>query len=335
MNELMRLIDRAVTPFGFRVRPAQAHHLLPPAQVADALAAAAADDAWRALDRPGAGAAPVRPDHRLDALTVFVRSCLRRNRNVKERPPPVDAPKHETILRCLASLARAIAELRAAERVAALKVVVLDDRSDPPLRAAVEAVMAHRGEPIELVTPETTGAGGSLHETFRRAAAENALVYVAEDDYLHEPSALVEMVDLYLDLAAKTGRHLILHPQEHIQLYHSYYPSYLFATATRHWRTTSHMTHHLFLHGTVVRDLWPNFDNTRFVGNRKKRRLGAERRTTNRLFATLAGLSPLPPLAVHFQTADLLPPVYDWRPLWDASDLPAGVRARLDASDHP
>lgn len=320
MNELLRVLDRMLKPTGYRLRKVGRYHLLPVRELLDGLDEDALRGAAELFDR----VTPTANPDRVDRLIVCVRTCLRADRIAAAQPRLGGRPLDETMLRCLASLARSIRIAQAAPQPVPheVRIVVFDDRSDPVYQARIEAVLAESGAPVELRSTRAPGQGASMHEQFAWGAEQDALLYFCEEDYLHEESAIAEMCDFYRRIFAETGRHIILHPQESVTCYKRFYPSYLLRTDHRHWRSTSHMTHTLFTHGRVVRDYWRYFENTRFVGNRKKRRLGAESRTTNLLFRHVPGFCPIPPLAVHFQFDGTLPPFYDWRPLWERTPLP-------------
>jgi hypothetical protein len=123
-------------------------------------------------------------------------------------------------------------------------------------------------------------------------------------------------------MAAASGSHLLLYPQEHPVLYANHYPSYIVQGKDGHWRSMSNATHTFLTHGSVVARYWDYFENTKFVGDRKNRRKGSEDRTTNKLFRHIPGFSPLKPCAAHLQFESLLPPYFDWRPLWEQSAPP-------------
>lgn len=115
----------------------------------------------------------------------------------------------------------------------------------------------------------------------------------------------------------QTGSHILIHPQEHELIYSQFnYPSYILLGENRRWRTMSNATHTFFTHGSVVREFWDYFENTKFVGVKEKRHLGSEKKTTDQLFKHIPGFSPIPAVAVHFQTEECLPPFFDWKELW-------------------
>ena len=313
MNELLRLIQKSLRPFGYDIRKRGTYNLLP----FKSLETFPDLDQMRAdLEYNGGGER--KAESNLDHLKIIARTCIRDDRNVKAHNALTQASLEETITRCLRSL---VVSVNAALREPAkpqITVIVLDDHSDALYVEKIRGILQPLNCHWSIETTATRGQGASLHEQFTRAKGDDALYYFCEDDYLHEESAVHEMWAFYKHIYTFTRRHLVLHPQESESMYGSaHYPSYLLLSPTRHWRTASHATHVLFTHGHVVRDEWDCFENTKYVGNKKKRRLGSESRTTNRLFDKMPCLVPIPALAGHLQLAQSLPPFFDWRKLWD------------------
>lgn len=326
MNDLLRAIDRLLLrPFGYRIQRARQVNLRPIDRLRglddlDDLDSLAAGKLL--FDRDETAPAP-------RALTVYLRTCLREPRRSR-RHDLVDDPLEVVVATCVASLVASVNRAAETAGLAELRVVVDDDRSDSDARATLEAVLGRLSVPWEIRTPAETRAGPVMHAQFREAAGADRLVYFVEDDYLHAPEAVSALVGFYRQVHCATGGQLVLHPQEQRVLYDRHYPSWLVLGADRRWRTTRHMSHTLFTHGRVVADHWRFFENTRYVGHGPKRRRhkGAERRTTNRLMTRLPGFCPIPALAAHFQAENLLPPFFDWRPLYAANRVaPADGRS--------
>ncbi|MBB4264612.1 hypothetical protein [Roseospira visakhapatnamensis] len=313
MNDALKLLDRLLLrPFGYRITRSGQVNLRPLAHPErlrdpDSLLAAKA-----LFDRTGNAPAPV-------ALTVMARTCLRDPRRAR-RHDLVDDSLETVVRACLGSLVASVNHAAEAAGLEDLRVEVDDDHSDADARALIEATLSRLTVPWTLRTAEVTKAGPVMHAQFKRAAGADRLIYFVEDDYLHQPEAVASMVGFYRQVHAATGGHLMLHPQEQRVLYTRHYPSYLVMGADRRWRSTGHMSHTLFTHGSVLRDHWTHFENTRYVGHPKRRvaHQGAERRTTNRVLDVLPGFCPVPALAAHFQAEGLLPPFFDWRALYDA-----------------
>lgn len=316
MNEILRLLQRSLRPFGYDIRRRGTYNLLPFKGLSPK---AGLDGVRRAFDYDGG------PERcavgNLDLLKIVYRTCLNHDRNLKASLRVSQAPLVDTVERCFYSLVRSVNAALKEKDGPRIEVLVLDDHSDADLLARIENVAAKLKVPWKIQTTEETGQGASLHEQFALAAKDDALYYFCEDDYLHEKQAIYEMAAFYKQIFQATRRHLILHPQEHETLYDRFfYPSYLLLSPYRHWRTVSDATHQLFMHSFVVRDYWAYFENTKFVGNKKKRKLGSEAKTTNRLFDHLPCFSPIPALAAHMQAPHVLPPFFDWRKLWAECD---------------
>ena len=313
MNEFLRLLDRfVVRPQGYRLRRWEQVTLQPLQKLMSHDEA----EALRAVETMFDGEVPAPAPGRLH---VYLRACLRQSRNTRPHDIVPDRPLEQVILGCVASLVRAVNHAAVHSGVADIRVTAADDHSDPASLARLEQVLSGLTVPWSLETPDATGSGPTMLRQFTATAGEDGLVYYVEDDYLHEETAVTEMVRFYAGLRKATGGEVILHPQEQACLFSRPYPAFILCGEHRRWRTTSHMSHTLMLHGTVVRDHWECFENTKYMGTRK-RRLGSERRTTNRLFRTIPGFCPMPALAAHFQSPDTVPPFFDWRPLWSAND---------------
>jgi len=316
MNEFLRIIQKSLRPFGYDVRKRGTYNLLPFKGIP---AAPELDRVCRDFDYDGGAERKI--DSNLDVLKIVYRTCLNHARNEKASERVSQTPLVDSVERCFLSLVKSVNAALAEKDAPRIEVLILDDRSDADLLARITNIAGRLKCPWKTKTTETAGQGASLHEQFALARNDDALYYFCEDDYLHEPRAIYEMVAFYRQIFAATHRHLVIHPQEHESLYNKFfYPSYVVLSPFRHWRTASDATHQLFMHAHVVRDYWDYFENVKFVGTGKKRQLGSEAKTTNRLFAHLPLFEPIPALAGHLQSAHVLPPFFAWRDLWAAND---------------
>ena len=257
-------------------------------------------------------------DANLDHMIVYLRTCTRANRNIDAKPRLTGASMEENTLRCINSL---IGAMNNAASLGKIELVVLDDRSDDDAVEKIKAICSKANFPWTLDQTQTTGQGASLHEQFSKGKEQNALLYFVEDDFLHEAEGLKSAWSFYKQIYKDFKSHSMIHPQEHADLHKKLYPSYIVAGPDRHWRTMRHATHTFMTHGHIVRDYWDCFENTKYVGIKKKRKLGSEAKTTNKLFKHIPGFSPLKPFAVHLQFENLLPPFYNWKPLWDKNKV--------------
>ena len=133
-----------------------------------------------------------------------------------------------------------------------IKFVIFDDRSDVGVLEKIKQLCKKLTCNWEIITTDKPGQGESLYQNFEYAKCNDELVYFCEDDYLHSKTAVLEMIDFYLRIYNQTKTHLVLHPQEHENVFRQFnYPSYILYSETRRWRTICHATHVFFTHTEI------------------------------------------------------------------------------------
>jgi hypothetical protein len=229
----------------------------------------------------------------------------------------IDAPKAEIIRRCVISLVKALEPVEHT-------LTIFDDHSSTP---TVEFLWDH-GEVV------VTGPGNnkSLLDALQQAGASRAnLVYMVEDDYLHEPEAIIEMMDFFED-AREWGMASALHPYDARTNYGSHAPirdCKVVTGSTRHWRTNTYCT------GTVMAEPWvfrePEWEALAMHCDKPGMHIH-EGVTTSEIWANRVHLfTPLPSLAIHLN--ENIPPLVDFQQLWEQNTLEKNhVRPRLRAS---
>lgn len=312
MNDALKLLSKSLQPLGYHLRKLNAPNILKLAK------AEKAQPALKTFRGSAKKTFPPIQDANLENMIVYLRVCMRENRNIDTKERIGGSDLTEATLRCVKSL---ITTINHVQNLGDIKLVVLDDRSDSAPLEQLKSVLSQCKSHFEIHTTKEQGQGASLHEQFSRGRDENAILYFVEDDYLHEEDGISLAWNFYKQIAADFETHCLIYPQEHEILHRELYPSYIIASPERHWRTINHATHTFITHGHIVRDYWKYFENTKYVGIRKNRRLGSEAKTTNKLFKHIPGFSPIKPLAVHLQFENLLPPYYNWEPLWEKNKI--------------
>lgn len=312
MNEVLRLLDRVLKKQGYSIKKHPEYNLLPLKDFAGYSTQKNVYDAFNSKNEN-------KPCN-TNKLEVCLRTCINDKRAKGKRSELTNVSLEEHLLKCINSLFVSINE--ALQNNIEISLTVFDDRSEQAVLETIKSLCEKLKCDWQIKTTEITGQGKSLHEHFSYAKDKDALIYFCEDDYLHEANAIIEMVGFYRSVYEQTASHLLIHPQEHELIYNQLnYPSYILLGKNRRWRTMSNATHTFFTHSNVVKDYWRFFENTKYVGIKEKRRLGSEKKTTDQLFNYIPGFSPIPAVAVHFQTEDCLPPFFNWRELWEKQTL--------------
>ncbi len=308
MNEVLRLLDRVLKKQGYSIKKHAEYNLLPLKEFEGYASQKKAYDSFSSNSNANSD--------NTDKLEICLRTCINDKRAKGKRSELTKVSLEEHLLKCINSLLISIN--KAKQNNVDVSLTIFDDRSEQSVIDKIKALCKKLECDWQIITTNKTGQGESLHEHFSSAKDKDALFYFCEDDYLHEPNAIYDMVNFYKKVYEQIGSHLLIHPQEHELIYSQYnYPSYILLGENRRWRTMSHMTHTFFTHSSVVKDYWKYFENTKYVGIKEKRHLGSEKKTTDRLFNHMPGFSPIPAVAIHLQTKDCLPPFYDWRALWE------------------
>ena len=179
-------------------------------------------------------------------LNIVARTCDKHSLQSKRI-----VNKKECIIRCLNSI------LENLEEIPEKKFYIVDDNSTEDFREILRDIEKNKDfVSIEYLEPRDDSnltprkkTRYSLSRSLRYIfdIPEDELVYLVEDDYLHFPSSIKEMVDVWLYLKEITGTDVGVFPQDFNQLY--YHPTFPYnkdyvrpclvvPTPKRYYRTT-------------------------------------------------------------------------------------------------
>lgn len=258
----------------------------------------------------------------VDSFDIVFRSCARVEIFGQSRKRLLDAPKSEVLLRCLNSLVVSINHAVGLGLETPMTLSILDDHSDQECLDRAAKILARAKCPAKLVPLEVTGNGPSVGANFRYGKANGKdLIYFVEDDYLHEPRAILELVQSYEILAGILDRDVILHPVDRSGGYRHVEATRLILGSHRHWRNLVETPITFITSRELLGRYWDHYIGLEQYGVDPA---VTEKTTLNHIYKEVPCLSPVPSLAVHFQQFDELPPYIDWRAWWQAAgrDLP-------------
>ncbi len=200
----------------------------------------------------------------------------------------------------------------------------MDDHSDTgTVNKIKELLKKYPQIKTDFISLTETGNGKSLNANYHFARAHcKDLVYFCEDDYLHAPNAINEMLKTYLIGKSKVvdGK-MVIHPCDYPDRYIQLYPSYIFPGSDRHWRSIKHTTGTILMPVSVLLEYWDNYMKlTEYGINREV----SEENTINLVYNDILCISPLPSLAVHLQFKETLSYFIDWQKWWDDSKVSDG-----------
>lgn len=232
----------------------------------------------------------------------------------------VDAPKSEIMLRCTQSL---VTSINHAEGDIVLRV--FDDHSSPEVLTTLHRILEPCRQSVEFVALDDGGYNASCLASFARARDDaRELVYLVEDDYLHAPSAVQEMLDVHVLFREKLGgREVALHPYDDPKNYwgpiFSREDCRVVYGTQRHWRTNTHTTNTCWLEIGTLRRNWELFE---LLARYSSTPYGQEHHifeasTINTIWREQVALfTPIPSLALHLQHEEHKDPYLDWTGWW-------------------
>ncbi len=231
----------------------------------------------------------------------------------------VGASKREVSLRCLRSLVRS---LNSAGPHIDATLTVLDDHSEASAVEEFRAILTQCRYPTRLVSLEERGILHSIQATFDYGLnrSRGGLLYFTQDDYLHEQSAIEEMVDSYLRFRLFLGNEVGISPFNDPFRYYApvnVQDTRIVHGLKRHWRL-NHFSSCVFLtsHSVVQNnfDLLRQFAHSELspeMEDLSLNKIWQERNVT--LF------SPLPSVALHLQQETELDPYLPWQAWWESA----------------
>ncbi|OBI14232.1 hypothetical protein A5714_14085 [Mycobacterium sp. E2462] len=235
----------------------------------------------------------------------------------------VGAPKSEIMLRCAQSLVASINEA-----TCDIVLRVFDDHSSPKAVAALHRILDRCSCPVEFVALTERGYNASCLASFSTArTVARDLVYLVEDDYLHTPSAVAEMLEAHALFKKRFGgREVALHPYDDPKNYwgpiFSHEDCRVVYGSDRHWRTNTHTTNTCWVEAETLRRNWPLFEQLALHSSTP---YGVEQHifeasTINTIWREQALLfTPIPSLALHLQYEEHRDPYIDWSQWWAAA----------------
>ncbi|MDP3988895.1 MAG: glycosyltransferase family 4 protein [bacterium] len=222
--------------------------------------------------------------------------------------------KPELVLRSIRSLVRSLEELSQAQLVD-ITLSVFDDHSDTDSVQKMHELIALCSFKTRFVPLEEKGAALSQRVVFEAGKNSSAnLLYFIEDDYLHEPSALLEMIQAYTDFSKHMDRKDIgIYPVDYIHRYtrDAIAPTRVVLGSARHWRLVERTTGSFLIPRAVLLAKWHYFLFYAENGLNEEISLNDVWRNHIPMW------SPIPTLAYHMNDEDEMPPFSHWKRLWD------------------
>jgi hypothetical protein len=222
-------------------------------------------------------------------------------------PRCINATKAEILRRCAWSLAKSLEPVNHT-------LTILDDSSSPSTLSFLRSIG-------NVVSTGGRGNNVSLLEAVDLAKSSTAdFVYLVEDDYIHDPKAIVTMLDFMQRAADRGVPFAAIHPHDDPDNYKTseLQPTIIVDGPDRPWRTNLYSTGTVMAHPRVFAE--PEWVALATFYETEGNTDIHEGNTINRIWKDRVPLfTPIPSLAVHLNERETV--YVDWRSWWRASQI--------------
>lgn len=249
-------------------------------------------------------------------LTIILRTCTRINMlNGEEHGGRYHkVSKQELVNTCLSSLVDSINRVKEHD----IKLIILDDHSSTEAVADIKTIISNCRFPNEFISVEDgTGASHTCYKVYEQVEKHATdLWYHIEDDYLHFPEAIQDMLDTISLFEENTGNMIAINPHDDIYRYTTnIYESLLLLGPYRHYRTVKHSTYTCL----ASRETYDKYRHW-FQESAKWILRKGEDDTINQVWnqPDVMMFSPIPSLALHVSLENGKDPYIDFMALWNS-----------------
>lgn len=253
------------------------------------------------------------------SLDVILRTCDRGNVHVDWRVRYCNLPKADLIKGCFNSLITSLQNVRD------VNLTVLDDSSNSETLEFLKNKIEKSGIQGSVVSLKEKGYNNSAYVQFKMCRDSKAdLVYSVEDDYLHSPSAIQEMIDSYNLFKDRLKREeIVLYPFDNPEEYNP--PNrtdFIVHGSKRHWRTGIFTTNVMMTIPKIFKDNWELFETLALKYNGDYLNPRAEHYEESNTIWKIwrenkaMRFSPIPSLALHMQFKEQEDPFINWKQWW-------------------
>ena len=251
-------------------------------------------------------------------LLIVLRTCTRVNMvNDTGNGRYIKTTKQDLVNHCVSSLVDSINQVQGHE----INLVVLDDHSTPESIVDINNILSKCKFSAEFIPVEDgTGNGHTMGRVYSMVEDRcTDLWYHVEDDYLHRPDAIQDMIDTVDTFDQLFNRMIAINPHDDIWRYkQDLYQSYLLLGPNRHYRTVHHTTYTCLGSRALYDKYRKHFQDVVTLTTQKAD--WVENKSINLVWQKedVMLLSPIPGLGFHIMDESGRDPYVDIDQFWDS-----------------
>jgi hypothetical protein len=278
----------------------------------------------------------IKISRKVNALTVIFRSCTNINMLTQNKQRLFEKNKAEYTFRSLNSVILSLKQAKKIFPKIDFNIVVIDHESKAEDIIQIKKQLENSkftsstisldvnnfipkinkvNSKNESVTENQMSNMSNIHKSLIMAKDQcKDLIYFVEDDYIHQPDAIEEMIYTYERISSQLNRELILCPADYPYLYTKIDSTNIFLGAKRHWRKIDETLCTFLTSNILIIKHWDKlismcqFEHYPFE------------QPLHEIYKNEYCLSPIPSLAFHCTNINSifgLSPNINWKNSWD------------------
>ena len=273
------------------------------------------------------------------SLDVILRTCMSVNMLTQSKKRIFEKSKDEYTKRTLISIIKSINHAKNIFQNVRFKIFVIDHNSEKNQIENMRNILDGSDINFEIlnlkleefsnqikkineenkeVTSNQKSNMSNIHKSLLLSKEKSEdLVYLIEDDYIHQKDSISEMLYAYERIASLTKKELIICPTDYPYLYTQSENTKIFLGERRHWRQVDQTLCTFLTSKKIIEKYW-----NQLTSMCKFEHYPFEKPLHN-IYKVETCISPIPSLAVHFTNINSiygLSPNVNWKKLWEENE---------------
>jgi len=282
----------------------------------------------------------VRITRKVKSLDVIIRTCSSVNMLTQNKDRIFQKEKIEYTLRSINSILKSIKYAKKSMDELLFKIYIVDHNSGQENLNKIKNIIEKysiqfkiynlnlkdfeekikkTNQKNEKVTSNQISNMSNIYKSLQLSKENSSdLIYFVEDDYIHEESAISEMILVYERISSLINRELIVCPTDYPYLYTKAENTQVYLGEKYHWRKIDETLCTFLTSKKIVENHWKKlismceFEHYPFES------------PLHKIYEEELCISPIPSLAIHCTNVNSifgLSPNIDWKKLWEENKV--------------
>ena len=282
----------------------------------------------------------IRITRKVKSLDVIIRTCSSVNMLTQNKDRIFQKEKIEYTLRSINSILKSVKYAKRSMDELLFKIYIVDHNSGQENLNKIKNIIEKysiqfkiynlnlkdfeekikkTNQKNEKVTSNQISNMSNIYKSLQLSKENSSdLIYFVEDDYIHEESAISEMILVYERISSLTNKELIVCPTDYPYLYTKAENTQVYLGEKYHWRKIDETLCTFLTSKKIVENHWKKlismceFEHYPFES------------PLHKIYEEEMCISPIPSLAIHCTNVNSifgLSPNIDWKRLWEENKV--------------